>query len=128
MSRILWRRSDSIRYIFILIQENMLSSIPSEMCSVSLMKLKSFSISLTLASKLLSVSHYLFLASSTIGNYNPLPDWGFNYFIYGERKGDSNVIFDLTIRSDNSWQSIQLGYLFSGRTDMSIGNFEAVIN
>lgn len=98
------------------------------MSSVSLMKPKFFLISQAQAFKLQSVRSYFISASSTIGNYNPLPDWGFNYYIYGERKGDRNVIFDLTIRSDNSWQSIQLGYLFSGRTDMAIGNFESEVS
>lgn len=75
--------------------------------------------------KLLWVSFYWFSASSTIGNYNPLLDWGYNYFITAQRDGNSNtVIFELVIRSDNSWSSIQLGYLFNSRSDIAVGNFE----
>ena len=58
-----------------------------------------------------------------------LPNYGYNYYIEAERKGTSNsIIFKLVMNNDQSWTSIQLSYLVSGRSDMSIGNFETPIN
>lgn len=69
------------------------------------------------------------IASATIGNYNPLENWGYNYFISGQRQANTNqVTFELIIRSDNSWQSIQIGYLFNSRDDLAVGNFEADVS
>lgn len=69
------------------------------------------------------------VTTGTIGDYNPLPNYGYNYYIEAKRKGTSNsIIFKLIMNNDESWTSIQLSYLVSGRSDMSIGNFETPIN
>lgn len=64
------------------------------------------------------------VTTSTIGDYNPLQDYGYNYFIEAGRKGKSNaIVYKLIMNNDDSWTSIQLSYLVSGRTDMALGNF-----
>lgn len=69
------------------------------------------------------------VTTGTIGDYNPLPSYGYNYYIEAERKGTSNsIIYKLIMNNDESWTSIQLSYLVSGRSDISIGNFETPIN
>ena len=69
------------------------------------------------------------VTTGTIGDYNPLTSYGYNYYIEAERKGTSNsIIYKLIMNNDESWASIQLSYLVSGRSDISIGNFETPIN
>lgn len=64
------------------------------------------------------------VTTSTIGDYNPLKDYGYNYYIEASRKGTTNTIsYRLIMNNDESWTSIQLSYLVSGREDIAIGNF-----
>lgn len=49
---------------------------------------------------------------------------GFSYALNGKRRaGQPFVDFQLIIQENNAWQSIQLSYIFSGRTDLTVGNF-----
>lgn len=69
------------------------------------------------------------VTTATIGDYNPIQDYGYNYFIEAGRKGKSNaILYKLIMNNDESWTSIQLSYLVSARSDMAIGNFEVPVN
>ncbi len=59
------------------------------------------------------------VTTGTIGDYNPLPGYGYNYYIEARRVGTTNSIeYKIIINNDESWSTIQLSYLVSGRTDM----------
>lgn len=69
------------------------------------------------------------VSTGTIGDYSPLANYGYNYFIEANRKGSSNyIIYKLIMNNDESWSSIQLSYLACARPDMTVGNFEVPIN
>lgn len=69
------------------------------------------------------------VTTSTIGDYNPLPNYGYNYYIEASRKGTSNnIAYKLIMNNDQSWSSIQLSYLACGRNDVAVGNFEAPLD
>jgi len=69
------------------------------------------------------------LTTSTIGGYNPLPRYGYNYNIKAQRKGTSNsIICKLIANNDLSWSSMQLSYLTSSRPEITIGNFDAPVS
>lgn len=69
------------------------------------------------------------VTTSTIGDYNPIPNYGYNYYIEASRKGTSNnIVYKLIINNDQSWTSMQLSYLACARPDITIGNFEASLN
>lgn len=64
------------------------------------------------------------ITTATIGDYNPLPTYGYNYFIDASRKSPTSnyIVYQLLMNNDLSWSSIQLSYLVSARSDMAIGN------
>lgn len=69
------------------------------------------------------------VTTSTIGDYNPLPNYGYNYYIEASRKGTSNsIVYKLIMNNDQSWTSVQLSYLACARPDITVGNFEAPLN
>lgn len=69
------------------------------------------------------------VTTGTIGDYNPLPTYGYNYYIEANRKPNSNsIVYKLIMNNDESWTSIQLSYLVTGRSDITVGNFEVPIN
>ena len=65
------------------------------------------------------------ITTASIGNYNPLPRSGFNYYVEAHRVKDKNSIeYTIVIKNDGTWSSIQLCYLASGRTDLAVGNLQ----
>jgi hypothetical protein len=65
------------------------------------------------------------VTSSTIGDYTPLPISGFTYYIDASRKGLSNsIVYRLVINNNQTWTSMQISYLVSGRDDIALGNFD----
>ena len=64
------------------------------------------------------------MTTGTIGDYNPLPNYGYNYYIDAHRKPNSNsIIYKLIMNNDQSWSTLQLSYLACSRNDMTVGNF-----
>ena len=70
------------------------------------------------------------ITTATIGDYNPLPTYGYNYFIDAARKSPTSnyIVYQLLMNNDLSWSSIQLSFLVSGRPDIAIGNIEFPID
>lgn len=69
------------------------------------------------------------VTTGTIGDYNPIPQYGYNYFIEAKRKqGSNSITYKLIMNNDESWTSVQLSYLACGRPDLAVGNFEVPIN
>lgn len=65
------------------------------------------------------------VTTATIGDYNPLPSYGYNYYLEAQRKPNSNSVnYKLIMDNDNSWTTMQLSYLVCARNDMAVGNFE----
>lgn len=64
------------------------------------------------------------ITTSTIGDYNPLPDYGYNYIVTAARKDNSNfIIYKLFMENNKAWSTVQVSYLVSARDDVAIGNF-----
>lgn len=62
------------------------------------------------------------VTTSTIGNYNS--NSGFNYEVSGQRKGNTNFLLLKLITSSSGWNSIQISWFASARTDFAVGNIQ----
>jgi hypothetical protein len=63
--------------------------------------------------------------TGNIGDYNPLPDYGYNYYIDVKRseKALNKIQFNLIMLDNKSWSTLQISYIATSRDDLTVGNF-----